>query len=65
MSSPVLTHELDDAGEWIANHVATDSTGTVHSIWCWSNHKIGAVAIGGQRAGSSMVHSSGTVTSET
>ncbi|KAJ5267781.1 hypothetical protein N7478_010589 [Penicillium angulare] len=30
MSSPVLNHELDDAGEWIANHVAADTTTTVH-----------------------------------
>ncbi|KAJ5267836.1 hypothetical protein N7478_010644 [Penicillium angulare] len=36
MSSPALTHELDDAGEWIANHVAADSTTTVHSIWVCS-----------------------------
>ncbi|KAJ5267347.1 hypothetical protein N7478_010155 [Penicillium angulare] len=36
MSSPVLNHELDDAVEWIANHVAADSTTTVHSIWVCS-----------------------------
>ncbi|KAJ5100754.1 hypothetical protein N7456_007008 [Penicillium angulare] len=59
-----LNHELDGASDWIANHVAPDSTTTIHSIWCGSNHKIGAVAIGGQRASSPMVHSSGTMTSE-
>ncbi|KAJ5267447.1 hypothetical protein N7478_010255 [Penicillium angulare] len=64
MSSPALTHELDAAGDWIANHVAPDSTTTVHSTWCGSNQKIGAVAIEGQRAGSPMVHNSVTVTSE-
>ncbi|KAJ5267381.1 hypothetical protein N7478_010189 [Penicillium angulare] len=30
ISSPALNHELDDAVEWIANHVTPDSTTTVH-----------------------------------